>query len=326
MAVVGWSLQGLCHPLQPPTYATWRLLAPRPPRHCRRYSIERAMYNAVLTGAAFIDTWTAFPAYWADAVRPARETGTPCARCSVAVAGNLQHSALALLHPRCPLHPSVPSHAPLPPLLPHMYRRLGAHAVDRVFNGEDLLMNFVLANASAAAAAAGDAYSAVEFMRPTVRGGGVPGCGCCGDGDGGGLGGSGAGARRASYSIQSWSLPAPASCPQRRVDISKLSGVGISHNWGGFLTAATDYLANFTATFGGVPLVEHNFNWGHFRCVCVCEGKGSLVAEGKQNRMRRLPTTGTLLPTSHTPLTIALQPSLLLHRILGLHLPLTVPL
>jgi hypothetical protein len=34
------------------------------------------------------------------------------------------------------------------------------------------------------------------------------------------------------------------SCPcspfslQRRVDISKLSGVGISHNWGGFMTAA----------------------------------------------------------------------------------------
>lgn len=25
-----------------------------------------------------------------------------------------------------------------------------------------------------------------------------------------------------------------------------------------------DYLANFTATFGYVPLQAHNFNWGHF--------------------------------------------------------------
>lgn len=40
-----------------------------------RYSIERGVYNAVLTGAAFLDTWTAFPAYWEEAVRPARETG-----------------------------------------------------------------------------------------------------------------------------------------------------------------------------------------------------------------------------------------------------------
>lgn len=40
-----------------------------------RYSIERGEYNTVLTGAAFLDTWTAFPAYWAEAVRPVRETG-----------------------------------------------------------------------------------------------------------------------------------------------------------------------------------------------------------------------------------------------------------
>lgn len=124
-----------------------------------RYSIERSMYNAVLTGAAFLDTWTALPAYWADAVAPARAE------------------------------------------------------VDRVFNGEDLLMNFVLANASLAAGS----RDAVEFTRPT-----------------------------------------------RRLDISKLSGVGISHNWNGFIEATQDYLANFTATFGGVPLQTHNFNWGHF--------------------------------------------------------------
>ncbi|KAL4451195.1 hypothetical protein ABPG77_009267 [Micractinium sp. CCAP 211/92] len=128
-----------------------------------RYSIERGKYNAVLTGAAFLDTWTALPAYWSPAVAPARA------------------------------------------------------AVDRVFNGEDLLMNFVLANASVGAPGGAAQHPAIEFMRPT-----------------------------------------------RRVDISKLSGVGISHNWNGFMTTAQDYLANFTATFGYVPLQSHNFNWGHF--------------------------------------------------------------
>lgn len=80
-----------------------------------RYSIERGKYNAVLTGAAFLDTWTALPAYWAPAVAPARQ------------------------------------------------------AVDRVFNGEDLLMNFVLANASAGAPGGAAGNDAIEFMRPTVR-------------------------------------------------------------------------------------------------------------------------------------------------------------
>jgi hypothetical protein len=40
-----------------------------------RHSIERGLYNSVLTGAAFMDTETAFPAYWAPAVGPARDTG-----------------------------------------------------------------------------------------------------------------------------------------------------------------------------------------------------------------------------------------------------------
>ena len=39
-------------------------------------------------------------------------------------------------------------------------------AVDELFNGEDILMNFVLANASAAAGRS----QAVHFVRPTVRG------------------------------------------------------------------------------------------------------------------------------------------------------------
>ena len=41
----------------------------------RRYAVERERYNAVLTGAAFLDADTALPAYWAPAVAPARATG-----------------------------------------------------------------------------------------------------------------------------------------------------------------------------------------------------------------------------------------------------------
>lgn len=38
---------------------------------------------------------------------------------------------------------------------------------------------------------------------------------------------------------------------QRRVDISKLSGVGISHNWNGFMTAAQ---VGRAGVWGGSPL------------------------------------------------------------------------
>ena len=37
--------------------------------------MDRAQYNAILTGAAFLDTETALPAYWMPAVAPARATG-----------------------------------------------------------------------------------------------------------------------------------------------------------------------------------------------------------------------------------------------------------
>lgn len=43
---------------------------------------------------------------------------------------------------------------------------LSPAAVDALFNGEDILMNFVLANASQAAGRS----AAVQFVRPTVRG------------------------------------------------------------------------------------------------------------------------------------------------------------
>lgn len=46
-------------------------------RRRRRDTIEAGAYNVILTGAAFLDSATAFPAYWADAVAPARATGAP---------------------------------------------------------------------------------------------------------------------------------------------------------------------------------------------------------------------------------------------------------
>lgn len=111
------------------------------------YVMENDQYNAVLTGAAFLDASKAFSAYWDDAVAPARA------------------------------------------------------AVDAVFNGEDMLMNFVLSNAS------GPGNQAVQFIRPS-----------------------------------------------RRLDISKLSGVGISHNMAKFEAAAIDYFHVFLNTFGRNPL------------------------------------------------------------------------
>ena len=53
-------------------------------------------------------------------------------------------------------------------------------------------------------------------------------------------------------------MPTPS---QRRIDISKLSGVGLSHNWGGFEAGTVQYLENFTATFEGVPLRPHAIDW-----------------------------------------------------------------
>ena len=76
-----------------------------------KYVLEKGQYNAVLTGAAFLDHSSAFSAYWADAVAPARK------------------------------------------------------AVDDVFNGEDMLMNFVVSNASGASSE----KQAVQFIRPSRR-------------------------------------------------------------------------------------------------------------------------------------------------------------
>lgn len=45
------------------------------------------------------------------------------------------------------------------------------------------------------------------------------------------------------------------------MDISKLSGVGISHSWDKFLAATRTYLDSFTHTFGRVPLRTHAIDW-----------------------------------------------------------------
>ncbi|KAL6767949.1 hypothetical protein ACKKBF_B37215 [Auxenochlorella protothecoides x Auxenochlorella symbiontica] len=131
--------------------------------HGERDTIEAGAYNVILTGAAFLDSATAFPAYWADAVAPARAT------------------------------------------------------VDRLFNGEDVLMNFVLANRTAAlqrGASNAAPVRYISFLRP-----------------------------------------------KRRVDISKLSPVGISHNFAKFLDATQTYLRTFQEVFGTNPLVLQEFDW-----------------------------------------------------------------
>ena len=112
-------------------------------------------------------------------------------------------------------------------------------------------MNFVLANASLAAAggarAGGPAAAAVEFVRPTVRrdcfGGGRP----CAQGPFPDPAAAGLCLHSRHHCVLSsvcvtaqlaTTSPFSFFSVQRRVDISKLSGVGISHNWGGFMTSA----------------------------------------------------------------------------------------
>ncbi|KAL4422923.1 hypothetical protein ABPG75_009120 [Micractinium tetrahymenae] len=79
--------------------------------------------------------------------------------------------------------------------------------VDEVFNCDDLLLNFVVANWTA--------HSEAEL-----------------------------------------SAPAQLMRPRRRLDLSRLSGVGISHDQSRFKVAADRCLVSFTRLFGGCPLVQ----------------------------------------------------------------------
>lgn len=137
---------------------------PTPVFRGERHSVQQHQYNAILTGAAFLDATTAFPLYWADSVAPARSV------------------------------------------------------VDDVFNGEDLLMNFVLANKTAS----------IERLEVSEGKRDLP--------------------------------PVKFFRPSRRVDLSKLSAVGISHDMTRFQVAAERYLAAFADVFEGNPLLSQSLN------------------------------------------------------------------
>lgn len=127
------------------------------------------------------------------------------------------------------------THTHVHPLIP---------AVDRLFNGEDVLMNFVLANRTAAlqrGASNAAPVRYISFLRPKVRWEQV-------------VGGFLESQRHRAPSICAGTalsllfdrlkpvpsplpLPPPPASVQRRVDISKLSPVGISHNFAKFLDA-----------------------------------------------------------------------------------------
>ena len=171
---------------------------PEPTFRGEAYAVQRGRYNAVLTGAAFLDAHTALPAYWADQYAAARA------------------------------------------------------AVDEVFNGEDLLMNYVLASR-----APPESPPPVKFYQPKVRVGVF---------------------ERASLYLFRVSFffalgfaaglthpaapPLPPSLPlQRRLDISKFSSVGISHDMSSFESATVRYLRAFTQTFRGNPLRTQTFAW-----------------------------------------------------------------
>ncbi|EFN51907.1 hypothetical protein CHLNCDRAFT_54762 [Chlorella variabilis] len=96
--------------------------------------------------------------------------------------------------------------------------------VDEVFNCDDLLLNFVVANWTAGQAKATGAGPAAA-------------------------GGTGEGGASAMMP------PVQLVRPERRIDISRLSGVGISHNPARFKAAADRCLAEFSQLFGGCPLV-----------------------------------------------------------------------
>eukprot|EP00887_Chlorella_sp_A99_P000276 scaffold13.g276.t1 len=145
------------------------------------HSLEKREYNAVLAGAAFVDSRTAFPLYWAPAAEPARRL------------------------------------------------------VDEVFNCDDLLLSFVLANATRAEARRGGAGIAPAAVR-----------------------------RQAAHWLH----------PLRRVDISRLaSSVGISHSRDKFKKTADRCLAEFTTLFGGdSPLQRHRMEWRKGARAPVCGG------------------------------------------------------
>ena len=93
--------------------------------------------------------------------------------------------------------------------------------VDELMNCDDLLLNFVLANVTRAEAEAAGSDTAPQPRRQTVH----------------------------------WVRP------ERRIDVSKLSGVGISHDFAKFKQSADRCLTEFAELFGGSPLQRQAFSW-----------------------------------------------------------------
>lgn len=152
------------------------------------YVVETGKYNAILTGATFIDASNMFPAYWSDSMTAARAV------------------------------------------------------VDREFNGEDLLMNFVVANMTLDIHKGKALTSGAPFNENDVT--------TLDDEAVGSTGNTNPNKERSPVHFQR---------PKRRVDLSKLSSVGISHNMDRFQETADRYLREFVDVFGRNPLQTQDF-------------------------------------------------------------------
>lgn len=270
---------------------------------------------------------------WGGAAASPVPLRTPCS-----VAGAPQQACQPCTHTSaCPVPPTLP---PLPP------------PVDRLLNGEDLLMNFVLANASVAAGPG--APPAVEFIRPTVSAQpGLQGCR-------GWLGVAGTqqlhrGPLRPPQQSTPTTLAAPHAAAaghqqaERRRHLALLVQVfgrhagrrpGLrrtcAHARGARSSRAAavptpsplraacrrpptmqEYLSSFNHTFGGVPLQMHTIQWAPFRCgsaVCVNVCCGGVWPEhGMPVRHGSPPPT-----LYHVQAALVLQ-----HQLHRLHLPVT---
>lgn len=215
-------------------------------------------YNAILTGAAFLDSRTAFSLYWADAVAPARALVDQLQNCDDLVRtyqlATCLHTVLCwwgciglctgLLASGGAACGFTPGRLPLT-----------FTAADRAVQ----LMNFVVANAS---------WPAREASRQRLQ---SSGSGAADSGSSSARSRSGlevpgqAGAALAQAPGDSAPVPVLEFIrPQRRVDISYLSGVGLSHNWERFQRQAEQCLGEFAHLFGGYPLQTRAFDWSTF--------------------------------------------------------------
>jgi hypothetical protein len=114
--------------------------------------------------------------------------------------------------------------------------------VDELRNCEDILMNFVVATGLLARQDATE----TEAAKPIIGGGESEGD----DGQ----------SAPPPPSHQQWAMTRYIR-PRRRLDISKLSGVGISRNSGAHDAKRRACVAEFAKSFGGVPMAEVPIDW-----------------------------------------------------------------